>query len=1224
MEPAADLPVSSLFSSTRSEGQGEVWASVAEFARRIRNRFSQPQRGELGGGRSLLERHAARWELPAHLEHGFEVFSGHGFEDWARSYDRREGYDASGFGDLGPFVTPVDPDARATGFAASELDQATRSPSRMSPPTLARKFRTRPDGQTTRPDGQTTRRALPQERWRQTKSGHLSAYPAVMGNVAPIAPQLLRFPDARAVATSPRIDERAAPTRVIVDARPGVVWGRARPALEGRTAAERLLHRLETGLLSVTPRRTADGGSQGVSGGLDQRGGESKETLRLSRSRPNERLGERLIEQADRTEQRLLFERPERAAAEVYDDAGFLADRALLQPAASRTAASMADETRTPASLADGPPAAVRAPGRPGSLGRNGRLDRAPSAPWWSSAGQAPPVREALVSGPDRSNAPRPWWSGGERGFSLATLSRETRILAGGDPRGLAGGALRTVAVPGRPSASRSPAVIPSQARPGMAAQRTTVLIPGRRAVIQASTTGALGQVIPPVVPLRLAGPRLGPSLRPGGPGTPNQARLFGSSPERTLVSHARGPVSHVWSADAPDRGLVSRDRAPVSHVRPARAPDHPPASASAAQRLPGAEDPRTIPGRQTLAARSTRSSSLETAASQRIAPLNRASSGLSWLTESAAALVVLPRRFEVAQTAPLDSLGDASGAAHRVSSPRAAILPPLVGRRVAAPASTPHESLRGSAPRPAQIPLSQASVGPSSTSARLAASLVSNVALTPVAPRRLQAQARDPLGEPNGTLATRSQAPASTRLASAPTRQAPASTRLASAQMNLRFADRVPSWAAPTGALVARSSPTSQTLVRLGQDLHPVSTPLEAAASVSRARALDRVTARRPLVSAMPVQEALTPSALGLRGQPTGPQRQRLSGRPPLQAPTSPGRLSPVAWDPRQREVELSLVRPGGLRFDGQEFGDAGPSSNWAEPFLATAITTARRISAADTAIRPWSTLPSSRPSRPVVGRLGAAAAPTRTLLTPWEMTGWEMTGPASAPSERFATRLERQSSAGASSANLDRAVVIFERATAASSPGFTDTAASPSFSDSAASARFTTSRRSVRAPGLHERGLAAVHVSRPTPAVSGAETSTFGAQSAALGAQSAALVAPTAAARPLQSASRGATLFGDRGPRVTFNRAEVPGHRVMVETSGRRAAEVAQRSTPGERPERQAETNEEARHRQASDQIDGSLSPEDVDEIAREVVVLLKRELELDADRIGQDEWD
>ncbi|MSP70991.1 MAG: hypothetical protein EXR76_02160 [Myxococcales bacterium] len=612
---------------------------------------------------------------------------------------------------------------------------------------------------------------------------------------------------------------------------------------------------------------------------------------------------------------------------------------------------------------------------------------------------------------------------------------------------------------------------------------------------------------------------------------------------------------------------------------------------------------------------------------------MNPASSGLSWLTESAAALVVLPRRFEAAQIAPLDSLGEAAGPAHRVSSPRAAILPPLVGRRVAAPASTPRESLRGSAPRPAQIPLRQASVGPSSTPARLAASLVSNVALTPVAPRRLQGQAADPLGELNGTLATRSRAPASTRLAPAsirlapastrlapaPTRLAPASirlapasTRLASAPMNLRFADRVPSWAAPTMALAGRSSPTSQTLVQLGQALHPVSTPLEAAASVSRARALDRVTARRPLVSAMPVQEALTPSALGMRVQPTGPQRQHLSGRPPLQAPTRAGRLSPVAEDPRQREVDLSLVRPSGLRFDGQEFGDAGPSSNWAEPFLATAITTTRRISAADTAIRPWSTLPSSRPSRPVVGRLGAAAAPTRTLLTPWEMTG-----PASAPSERFATRLERQSSAGASSANLDRAVVIFERATAATSPSFSDSAASPSFTDSAASARSTTSRRSVRAPGLHERGLAAVHVSRPTPAVSGAETSTFGAQSPTL-------VAPTAAARPLQSASRGATLFGDRGPRVTFNRSEVPGHRVMVETSARRAAEVAQRSTPGERPERQAETNEEARHRQASDQIDGSLSPEDVDEIAREVVVLLKRELELDADRIGQDEWD
>jgi hypothetical protein len=78
-----------------------------------------------------------------------------------------------------------------------------------------------------------------------------------------------------------------------------------------------------------------------------------------------------------------------------------------------------------------------------------------------------------------------------------------------------------------------------------------------------------------------------------------------------------------------------------------------------------------------------------------------------------------------------------------------------------------------------------------------------------------------------------------------------------------------------------------------------------------------------------------------------------------------------------------------------------------------------------------------------------------------------------------------------------------------------------------------------------------------------------------------------------------------------------------VLVET-GARQAEVALRSTPGERPGRKAETNEEARHRLASGQVDDNLSPEEVDEIAREVIALLKRELELEAARSGGDEWD
>lgn len=106
-------------------------------------------------------------------------------------------------------------------------------------------------------------------------------------------------------------------------------------------------------------------------------------------------------------------------------------------------------------------------------------------------------------------------------------------------------------------------------------------------------------------------------------------------------------------------------------------------------------------------------------------------------------------------------------------------------------------------------------------------------------------------------------------------------------------------------------------------------------------------------------------------------------------------------------------------------------------------------------------------------------------------------------------------------------------------------------------------------------------------------------------------------------QAAALAGKLFGDRGPMIVPPPGAERTGRVLVET-GARAAEVALRSTPGQRPGRKAETNEEARHRLASGQVDDNLSPEEVDEIAREVIALLKRELELEAARSGGDEWD
>lgn len=93
---------------------------------------------------------------------------------------------------------------------------------------------------------------------------------------------------------------------------------------------------------------------------------------------------------------------------------------------------------------------------------------------------------------------------------------------------------------------------------------------------------------------------------------------------------------------------------------------------------------------------------------------------------------------------------------------------------------------------------------------------------------------------------------------------------------------------------------------------------------------------------------------------------------------------------------------------------------------------------------------------------------------------------------------------------------------------------------------------------------------------------------------------------------------LFGDRGPQALT----APGRpRVLVETGS--AAGVPMRSAAGETPGRSAEKNEQSRHRLA-EQMEGDLSPEEINEIAEEVLEMLRREVEFNSARLGEDEWD
>ncbi len=98
------------------------------------------------------------------------------------------------------------------------------------------------------------------------------------------------------------------------------------------------------------------------------------------------------------------------------------------------------------------------------------------------------------------------------------------------------------------------------------------------------------------------------------------------------------------------------------------------------------------------------------------------------------------------------------------------------------------------------------------------------------------------------------------------------------------------------------------------------------------------------------------------------------------------------------------------------------------------------------------------------------------------------------------------------------------------------------------------------------------------------------------------------------------GGRLFGDRGPLAVTPPG--PASRVYIETGKQASGEQPLRST-GESAGSKPETNTEARHRLAS-QTEGDLSPEELDQLATEVITQLRRELEFEGARFGEDEWD
>ncbi|MCA9558273.1 MAG: hypothetical protein KC583_06870, partial [Myxococcales bacterium] len=110
------------------------------------------------------------------------------------------------------------------------------------------------------------------------------------------------------------------------------------------------------------------------------------------------------------------------------------------------------------------------------------------------------------------------------------------------------------------------------------------------------------------------------------------------------------------------------------------------------------------------------------------------------------------------------------------------------------------------------------------------------------------------------------------------------------------------------------------------------------------------------------------------------------------------------------------------------------------------------------------------------------------------------------------------------------------------------------------------------------------------------------------------------TRAAEAAASPAFAGRLFGDRGPASITPPAS--SGRVMVETGRASGGGEVLRST-GKKGGGKAKTGEAERHEKA-DQIDENLSPEEIETIAGDVIDRLRRIIEFEMTRLGEDEWD
>lgn len=1179
-----------------------------------------------------------RWTLPTALD-GLDVFGADDFAGAVREYTSRTGYFSADFERGGPFVIPVDPVEAPTGFSAHQA--LIRSRRRQTPLQTV----------VSRGAPRLARTTAPVERYRSTSSGALTPYPARMGAAGATLPSLLRFPEARAQL------EAGHQTALIVDGGAGYAgdastgWGSGAPLTPALAAAEAIASRVEgigqaafergkpsvfdqgavwlapsgtdSSVLETASRRLAGPSAGGftriasvpmalvantspatITHRGEGAGGRPIEPRGTSRPRTLETFGERMSRRTLSAARTMTS--PSAAPAQSDRRAG-----AVTSPALTSTVLfSGGDELDVPHGAADSYTEA--------------------SIPWAVDPAHGVLVRGAWQqsSRADRSTGPAAHRADARKGAGAPERRLSGRRLGAGAPAPV---------VPWRTSR----AVLQTQGRPWVGPRGRTLISPAFGGAGEANRASARTPWLPSLAATFLTEERAGR--------TPWIESRAGELIRPAVIKHAeaQAPAVEAYAVGKPASSHRGETPKPIGTQNPA---------------FVGAVD---------RAAPSPSAQALIGAGGSRRGPVDLPSASI-WADPGALAV----ERFVDTRLAAIDPELVRSPSVFRAEPPRFAFGEPGTGDLVAPVADhleQQREPLVGAEPslgdavreeaarmvRRIASQIAPTAAGPSASSSSTAARAAPDFVVTPnVGPgtgpatrptppsqrteithpsdlsegrpdrvglfaqtarqvRRRSIGRPVPLfGRRSGPVGSRAYGAQSAQILARPNSSSQPSlsgTRTDAASiggeglMVTRLVRRL-ARAMGEGVPPALSHTAYATDLRSAQAL-PVPSPV--GAFLAGLRAVDR-----PRLDA--TNESVGASIWGQRAsglQDRAPGALAQTGSRPSEARLGgPGvmglRAAAVHQQIRARSASL-------FSKSTRATSKGGPSSSPSSPLSATwqgageATVGSRSLGRLPASVRALLTATDLDGSPVDIGNIGASAEDGYSDFGP------ELARPARRLDERgsplhpelgrptFATRRPYSVTPD----NARRALVAFDSAMAkrAGSPGLGS--AERSWTSWTPSPMRGTQARDLSAGQEAILGLAAsggagrlVSTVEPTAKPSAATWSD-----------------PSTPFLKGSAALQG-RLFGDRGPQSV--QAPKVG-RILVDTAAR-AAQQALASTPGQRPGRKAETNEESRHRLAEGQIDDELSPETVDQVAREVIESLRQLMEFEAARNGEDEWD